>query len=194
MDLDSAQHFYSQTPDVSNLDQQSVEDDWYSYLSNPVITLGAGMVCGVLVNLFSRGGGASRAALTRMNSEELTRGLFTGPHKMVLCIRTDLGMQKGKVAAQCAHAALGCYKKAVKNNSPALQAWEKTGQTKICLKVENEEALLNLAGVAKVHGLTWCIVRDAGKTQVSSGTMTVIGIGPASAEDVDKLTGHLKLY
>ena len=32
---------------------------------------------------------------------------FLGNYKMVLVVRTDLGMQKGKAAAQCAHAALG---------------------------------------------------------------------------------------
>ncbi len=33
---------------------------------------------------------------------------------MVLVVRTDLGMGKGKIAAQCGHATLGAYKKAVK--------------------------------------------------------------------------------
>jgi peptidyl-tRNA hydrolase len=47
----------------------------------------------------------------------------------------------------------------MKYNPESVGAWEKTGQTKICLKVENEEAMLNLAGVAKVHGLTWSIIQ-----------------------------------
>ena len=50
---------------------------------------------------------------------------------MVLIVRTDLGMAKGKAAAQCAHAALACYKKAAKSQSEALAAWERTGQTKV---------------------------------------------------------------
>lgn len=33
-------------------------------------------------------------------------------HKMVLVVRSDLGMGKGKVAAQCGHATLACYKRA----------------------------------------------------------------------------------
>lgn len=35
-------------------------------------------------------------------------------HKLVLVVRTDLGMGKGKVAAQCGHATLACYKRATK--------------------------------------------------------------------------------
>lgn len=34
-------------------------------------------------------------------------------HKLVLVVRSDLGMGKGKVAAQCGHATLACYKRAV---------------------------------------------------------------------------------
>jgi hypothetical protein len=35
-------------------------------------------------------------------------------HKMVLCVRTDLKMGKGKIAAQCGHAVLGSYKQALR--------------------------------------------------------------------------------
>ena len=50
---------------------------------------------------------------------------------MVLVVRTDIGMQKGKAAAQCAHAALACYKKALKSHPDALSSWERTGQAKV---------------------------------------------------------------
>ena len=36
----------------------------------------------------------------------------TEEHKLVLVVRTDLGMGKGKIAAQCGHATLACYKRA----------------------------------------------------------------------------------
>jgi len=190
MDLDTAHKYY-----LSTEEEQVPDTDWYSYLCSPVLTLGAGMLLGVLANLFSRVGGPARESLRRASTETDSLATFlSGPYKMVLLVRTDLGMQKGKVAAQCAHAALACYKKGLKNNPACVSAWEKTGQTKICLKVDNEEAMLNLAGVAKVHGLTWSIIHDAGRTQVSSGSMTVLGIGPNKATEVDKITGHLKLY
>ena len=35
-----------------------------------------------------------------------------GPTKMVLVVRTDLKMGKGKACAQCAHAAVAAFKKA----------------------------------------------------------------------------------
>ena len=47
---------------------------------------------------------------------------------------------------------------------------------------------------AEEIGLAAVIIYDAGKTQVESGSATVLGIGPAPADIIDKITGHLKLY
>lgn len=55
-------------------------------------------------------------------------------YKLILAIRTDLKMGKGKVAAQCAHAAVQAYK-AAENYPEVLHAWEKCGQAKITVKV-----------------------------------------------------------
>jgi PTH2 family peptidyl-tRNA hydrolase len=49
-------------------------------------------------------------------------------------IRTDLKMGKGKVAAQCCHAAVAAYKSAIKYPK-ILRAWEESCQPKITLKV-----------------------------------------------------------
>lgn len=64
--------------------------------------------------------------------------------KMVLVVRTDLKMGKGKAAAQCSHAAVGAYKIAKKNSPSTLRAWERMGQPKIVTKVENEDQLLEV--------------------------------------------------
>jgi hypothetical protein len=65
-------------------------------------------------------------------------------YKMVLLIRTDLGMSKGKVAAQCCHATLAAYKSATKGNEDQrrwLYRWEAFGQAKITLKVDSEQEM-----------------------------------------------------
>ena len=64
--------------------------------------------------------------------------------KMVLVVRSDLKMGKGKAAAQCSHAAVGAYKIAKKNSPSILKSWEQMGQPKIVTKTETEEDLLKV--------------------------------------------------
>lgn len=62
--------------------------------------------------------------------------------KMVLLVRTDLQMGKGKVAAQCSHAAVAAYQRAALQtdiNKRWLSNWEEFGTTKITLKCPDEE-------------------------------------------------------
>ena len=40
-------------------------------------------------------------------ADTATSAVRLGPVKMVLCVRQDLKMTKGKIAAQCGHASLG---------------------------------------------------------------------------------------
>lgn len=117
-------------------------------------------------------------------------------YKMALIARTDIGMGKGKAAAQCAHAAVGCYKKASQRAPRLLQAWEYVGQPKVVLKpdIPGEETILHLAEKAGKLGLVTCVIRDAGHTQLESGTITVVGIGPGSSEVINNVVGHLKLF
>ena len=63
---------------------------------------------------------------------------------MVLVVRTDLGMGKGKAAAQCAHAALDCYKKAAKRHQAALTAWETTGQAKVRVRFQRGDSMFEM--------------------------------------------------
>lgn len=114
--------------------------------------------------------------------------------KMVLVIRTDLGMTKGKIIAQCAHAAVGCYKSIARSNPLILSRWERRGQAKITLKCTSEEELLTLQAVAISLDVTARVIQDAGRTQIDPGTRTVLGLGPAPISVINQVTGHLKLY
>lgn len=60
----------------------------------------------------------------------------------------DLGMGKGKIAAQCAHAALGSYKRALETRNPYLKQWMDQGQPKIVVKTDSEQSFLDLRKTA----------------------------------------------
>lgn len=95
-------------------------------------------------------------------------GSSTEPHKMVFCVRTDLKMQKGKIAAQVGHATLGAYKACARIRPEALRAWENDAQPKVALQIPSHEEAMRLHGAAKDLGLTTYIVYDAGRTQVAA--------------------------
>lgn len=100
---------------------------------------------------------------------------------------------KGKIAAQCGHATLGCYKSSLREGSPFLRRWERTGQAKIALQIKSEEEMMVMQATAMSLGLVAEVIADAGRTQIAAGSHTVLGIGPAPASVVDKVTGTLKL-
>ncbi|KAA0184385.1 hypothetical protein HAZT_HAZT003999 [Hyalella azteca] len=116
-----------------------------------------------------------------------------GEQKLVLVVRNDLKMGKGKMAAQCSHATLKAFKQSTLRNPAALRAWEQSGQPKVVVKVDDEAALLEVAANARAAGLTVSLIQDAGRTQVAPGSRTVLGVGPGPSQDLDKVTGHLKL-
>ena len=119
-------------------------------------------------------------------------GFKHAPYKMILCVNQGLGMGKGKIAAQCCHAAVGCYKRSLKQCPAALRAWEYSGCAKIALKCPNEEAMEDVAARAQAKGIPMYLVEDAGRTQIAAGSRTVLGLfGPASI--FEGVSDHLKL-
>jgi PTH2 family peptidyl-tRNA hydrolase len=111
--------------------------------------------------------------------------------KLALIVRSDLGMSRGKMAAQAAHGAVLAVSSGV--SKKWLKQWLAMGQTKIVLRAENEEALLRVASEAQAAALPVSLVRDAGRTQIDAGTLTVAAVGPAPAAAVDAITSRLKL-
>ena len=120
-------------------------------------------------------------------------GVLDSPFKLLLCVNMSLQMGKGKIAAQCGHATLGAYRVASQHCASAIRWWQRTGQAKIAVKVDNDELMRELAAKARAAGLVTYIVEDAGRTQIAAGSKTVLAIGPAPVRDIDKITSHLKL-
>jgi PTH2 family peptidyl-tRNA hydrolase len=118
-------------------------------------------------------------------------------YKMALVVRTDLGMGKGKIAAQCGHAAsrltLECLQ--IHDFTDRLMAWlqDQPPEMKIVLKIGSEKELLELAEQCLKLDLLHTVIADAGHTQVEPGSITVLGIGPDTNERIHAVVGHLKL-
>lgn len=109
--------------------------------------------------------------------------------KMVVLVRSDLNMSKGKIAAQVGHAVLGAYRVATRLVPEYCKAWIFRAQAKITLKVEDEAMMDGVAAAARDAGLPVCVIEDAGRTEVEPGTRTVCGIGPAPKAEIDVITG-----
>jgi PTH2 family peptidyl-tRNA hydrolase len=110
--------------------------------------------------------------------------------KQVIVVRMDVGMGKGKLAAQVAHASLSAYEDADRRTR---NAWKGGGQKKVVVKANSERELFELADVAERKGLPNAIVRDAGHTQLEPGTVTALAVGPGEDDVVDEVTGDLSL-
>jgi len=110
-----------------------------------------------------------------------------------VAVRRDLEMGKGKIAVQVGHASVTVAEETRKRRPDWWKAWWDEGQRKVVVKVQSESDLEKLRREAEDLGLTAAIIHDSGLTQVSPGTATCVGVGPAPAELVDKITGNLQL-
>jgi PTH2 family peptidyl-tRNA hydrolase len=110
--------------------------------------------------------------------------------KQCLIVRADIKMSCGKKCAQIAHAAIGAYEKA---DNSTRKAWLDEGQKKVVLKVPTGRDLFELKTIAEQAGIPASIIQDAGMTEIPPGTVTALGLGPARAEDLDRITGDLSL-
>jgi len=126
--------------------------------------------------------------------------------KMVFVVNTSLDMGPGKTAAQVGHAALGVQRVlTIKSNKPGqmgqnkykvsttdLGLWQDFGEKMVVVKGESTQHLKDLHLMAEDLDLPSFLVKDAGITQVPSGSVTVFGVF-GEDEDVNKITGRLKL-
>ena len=125
---------------------------------------------------------AAAAAAPSINSNE--------EHKLCVVVRSDLGMSSGKIAAQCSHAALA----AARSCAPQLVIeWMQTGEKIVVLGCSGAAEIGRITASAQQSGVTASEVNDAGRTEVESGTLTCVAIGPGAASNIDQITGHLHL-
>lgn len=123
--------------------------------------------------------------------------------KQVIVMRKDLGMRKGKMIAQGAHAAMAVLLDGAHTTdtemsvplTPAAHQWLISGRvTKICVGVDSEAELDDVVARAHAAKVPCALVVDAGKTEFHGvATKTCCAVGPAWADEVDAITGALAL-
>src|SRR5262245_25855941 len=110
--------------------------------------------------------------------------------KQAIILRTDLQMSTGKLAAQACHASVAAV---LSVPADLLERWSSEGQTKIVLRVQSLSELMRLQEKCEATGLTYSLISDAGRTELPSGTVTALAIGPAEDRLIDQITGALPL-
>ena len=131
-------------------------------------------------------------------------------------MRRDLKMRKGKIAAQAGHACVEAVLMALqkenrlndieessdgvelnrdnKINTP-LSEWFHYGCAKVCVYVDSEAELLDIARIATEKGILTAIITDSGMTEFHGiPTKTCLALEPLPCDIADELTGHLNLY
>lgn len=144
--------------------------------------------------------------------------------KQVIVVRRDLKMRKGKIAAQSGHACVEAVLAALvregrlnairlqdgavvfddaadsenaepKRECTPLCAWFADGVAKICVYVDSERELLELAARGKEAGFIVALIQDAGHTEFhGEPTYTCLAFEPLYPAQIDPLTGSLPLY
>lgn len=129
--------------------------------------------------------------------------------KQVIIVRTDLSMSLGKVFSQICHASMKFLADKVREQfdanpgdrkitiefDEAEYLWLSTKFTKIALAVSSEEELISIKQKLEENGIPVVLIVDDGTTTFhGQPTATCLGVGPAFADEIDRVTRHLKLF
>ena len=129
---------------------------------------------------------ASRFLKALKNANNIRKGEF----KQVIVVNAGLNMSNGKTAAQVAHASVLSM---LETKEAFVAAWLDNSYPKIVLKVDSGSDLLALQSKCQDAKIPCALVIDEGRTELSNGSITCLGIGPATKELIDEVTGKLRL-
>lgn len=121
---------------------------------------------------------------------EMTEFKYT----QAIILRKDLGMSKGKLAVQSAHASIGAFYD-MHTFTPDRFGWFKEGQRKIAFRALSEYHLIELYKKALSLDLPCYLVEDFGLTEFHGvETKTALGVGPCTIEKMKEFTDGLELF
>ena len=110
-------------------------------------------------------------------------------------------MRRGKEIAQGAHASMAAILNFIAIpfslgfQDPRVEPWLSGNFKKVCVTVNSEDELLALVEKAKSSNVIQALITDSGLTEFGGvPTVTCAAIGPDTEDNVNEITGNLKLY
>jgi len=126
----------------------------------------------------------------RQQDEELNESSM---YKMLFVVNGSLKMSSGKMCAQVAHCAIDLYQQISNQRLKSLNFWIMMGQSKIVVRGNSAEELIEIEEKARQHkSIVTSVIQDAGRTEIPSSSITCLGLFGTNMQ-LDPLTGHLKL-
>ncbi len=113
--------------------------------------------------------------------------------KMWLAVRQDIKMSKGKLAAQSGHAYGDLYVAALTHVPELFQQYQAHATPKITVKAKNADAIDRIAAECLKANICYETVRDAGRSELEPGTVTVVAFGPAYFDELPKFLQRLQV-
>lgn len=147
--------------------------------------------------------------------------MSNGYLKQVIVVRKDLSMPSGKLAAMVAHASMTfllrkakwvpenhvspTYDLVIKGLTSEQTKWcteiehgleycDQLSFAKIVLAVDDKSQLQEVMSAAHAAQLECHLVIDGGHSHNKPNTLVCAAIGPDTAERLEPVTGHLKIY
>jgi PTH2 family peptidyl-tRNA hydrolase len=136
--------------------------------------------------------------------------------KMVLVMRKDLKVRRGKECAQAGHASMAWLTNRIRRSksflkrikylftgdiyelldfSPAEKEWVDGSFAKVVLQVDSLDKLREIELKAANAHLELYLIVDSGRTEFDGvPTITALAIGPDKCENIDPITKNLQLY
>lgn len=112
-------------------------------------------------------------------------------YKHVILIREDLPMSMGKLGVQVHHASVKSMRKA---NEQVVKKWNEQCIKTILLGVPDDYELVDLYYQLDESNLPFFLAIDLGVTEFGKPTITALGIGPGTSDEIDKYTSQYNLY
>ncbi|KAH0793823.1 peptidyl-tRNA hydrolase [Histomonas meleagridis] len=106
--------------------------------------------------------------------------------KIVVGIRTDMRLKLPEMASCLSDVVIKSVINSITKNSPYIGTWYHLGQAKVCTKVQNPQMMEDLIKKAEENNVIHEILQYKGQ-------VAAIAVGPAPVDEVNLVTGHLKL-